>query len=183
MNTVTEAQVNFINRLQAERRWEDIPALEQQVADARFAWRKGQFSKRDASLLIHNLDLAHRREVAPVIEEVSIEGMHRLDGQIYKVQVAVHGSGRAYAKVLVTEQVGTCGGCEQCDGEDRCPAFESRFEYAAGVVRRLSLETRLSLSEAKEFGAVYGVCCVCSRTLTDEGSIAAGIGPVCAGKF
>src|SRR3546814_4182053 len=69
MNTVTEAQVNYINRLQAERRWEDIPALEQQVADARFAWRKGQFSKRDASLLIHNLDLAHRRETAVVEQE------------------------------------------------------------------------------------------------------------------
>src|SRR3546814_10888382 len=80
MNTVTEAQVNYINRLQAERRWEDIPALEQQVADARFAWRKGQFSKRDASLLIHNLDLAHRRETAVVEQEAaSIEGMHRLD--------------------------------------------------------------------------------------------------------
>lgn len=183
MNTVTEAQVNFIKRLQAERRWEDIPALEQQVENARGAWKKGQFSKRDASLLIHNLDLAGRREVAPVIEEVSIEGMHRLDGKIYKVQVAVHGSGRPYAKVLVTEQVGTCGGCEKCDGEDRCPAFESRFEYAAGVVRRLSLETRLSLDEAKEYGAVYGCCCVCSRTLTKEESIAAGIGPICAGKF
>lgn len=183
MNTATVKQIEFINRLQSERRWEDIPALEQQVTDARFAWRKGEFSKRDASLLIHNLDLAGRREVAPIIEEVSIEGMHRLDGQIYKVQVAVHGSGRPYAKILVTDLVGTCGGCEKCDGEDRCPVYESRFDYAAGVVRRLSLETRLSLDEAKEFGAVYGVCCVCSRTLTNEASIEAGIGPVCAGKF
>lgn len=184
MNTVTAKQVEFINRLQSERRWEDIPALEQQVEDARFAWRKGQFSKRDASLLIHNLDLAHRREpVAVEQESASIEGMHRLDGKIFKVQVAVHGSGRPYAKALITEQVGTCGGCEKCDGEDKCPAFESRFEYAAGVVRRLSTATRLSLDEAKEFGAVYGVCCVCSRTLTNEASIAAGIGPICAGKF
>src|SRR3546814_218809 len=184
MNTVTEAQVNYINRLQAERRWEDIPALEQQVADARFAWRKGQFSKRDASLLIHNLDLAHRRETAVVEQEAaSIEGMHRLDGQIYKVQVAVHGSGREHAKVLVTEQTGTCGGCEKCDGEDRCPVYASRFEYAAGMVRRLSAATRLTLEEAKAFGALYGSCCVCSRTLTKEESIAAGIGPICAGKF
>src|SRR3546814_7436316 len=99
MNTVTSKQIDFINRLQTERRWEDIPALEQQVEQARASWKQGQFSKRDASLLIHNLDLAHRREMAPVIEEVSIEGMHRLDGQIYKVQVAVHGSGRPYAKI------------------------------------------------------------------------------------
>ena len=183
MNTVTPKQVAFINRLQAERRWENTPAMVEQVELARAAWRQGALDKRMASEVIHNLGFMPVREVAPVIEEVSIEGMHRLDGQIYKVQVAVHGSGRAYAKVLVTEQVGTCGGCEKCDGEDKCPAFESRFEYAAGVVRRLSLETRLSLDEAKEFGAVYGVCCVCSRTLTKEESIAAGIGPICAGKF
>lgn len=183
MNTVTAKQIEFINRLQTERRWETTPAMATMVEDARFAWRKGEFTKRDASLLIHDLGFMPVREVAPVIEEVSIEGMHRLDGKIYKVQVAVHGSGRPYAKVLVTEQVGTCGGCEKCDGEDRCPTFESRFEYAAGVVRRLSLETRLSLDEAKEYGAVYGCCCVCSRTLTKEESIAAGIGPVCAGKF
>lgn len=166
MNTATVKQIEFINRLQSERRWEDIPALEEQVADARFAWKKGQFSKRDASLLIHNLDLAHRRETKPVVEEASIEGMHRLDSKIYKVQVAVHGSGRPYAKVLTSH--GTT---------------EWSFEYAAGVVRRLSAETRMTLEEAKEWGALYGSCCVCSRTLTNEESIAAGIGPICAGKF
>src|SRR3546814_8571779 len=120
---------------------------------------------------LHNPDRAHRRETAVVEQEAaSIEGMHRLDGQIYKVQVAVHGSGREYAKVLVTEQTGTCGGCEKCDGEDRCPVYASRFEYAAGMVRRLSAATRLTLEEAKAFGALYGSCCVCSRTLTKERS-------------
>lgn len=183
MNTVTEKQISFINQLQAERRWEDIPAMVQKVELARAAWRNKCLDRQMASALIHDLGFMPEREVAPVIEEVSIEGMHRLDGKIYKVQVAVHGSGRPYAKVLVTDQIGTCGGCEKCDGEDRCPVYSSRFEYAAGVVRRLSLETRLSLSEAKEFGAVYGTCCVCSRTLTNEVSIEAGIGPICAGKF
>src|SRR3546814_18713666 len=76
--------------------------------------------------------------MAPVIEEVSIEGMHSLDGQIYKVQVAVHGSGREYAKVLVTEQTGTCGGCEKCDGGDRCQLYASSCQYAAGMRRRPS---------------------------------------------
>src|SRR3546814_11393359 len=95
---------------------------------------------------LHNPDRAHRRETAVVEQEAaSIEGMHRLDGQIYKVQVAVHGSGREYAKVLLTEQTGTCGGCEKCDGADRCPVYASRFEYAAGLVRRLSVAPRLAL--------------------------------------
>lgn len=181
MNTVTESQVNFIKRLQDERIPDEGAAAGLEAL--RTLWKKQKATRQGASLVIDFLLSCPVREVAPVIEEVSIEGMHRLDGQIYKVQVAVHGSGRPYAKVLMTEQVGTCGGCEKCDGEDKCPAYESRFEYAAGIVRRLSLETRLSLDEAKEFGAVYGVCCVCSRTLTNEESIAAGIGPVCAGKF
>jgi len=56
------------------------------------------------------------------------------------------------------------------------------FVYDPGAVRRLRPEHRMSLEEAKEFGALYGTCCVCGRTLTNEDSIEAGIGPVCAGK-
>lgn len=36
---------------------------------------------------------------------------------------------------------------------------------------------------AKEYGIRTGICCVCSRTLTDPESIALGIGPICAAKF
>jgi hypothetical protein len=32
------------------------------------------------------------------------------------------------------------------------------------------------------YGQALGVCGVCSRTLTDAASIAAGIGPICAGR-
>jgi hypothetical protein len=98
--------------------------------------------------------------------EEAPEGMHRLaDGTIYKVQIAHHGSGRPYAKRLVVHGAG-----------------EATFEYAQGAVRQLSTATLMTLEEAKEFGALYGVCCRCAATLTDEGSIAAGIGPVCASK-
>lgn len=98
----------------------------------------------------------------------SLEGMHRTpDGGIYKVQVAVHGSGHEYAKKL-TDGAGTKSGYG--------------FEYAPGAIKLLSDATRMSLEEAKEFGRLYGVCCVCAATLTDEGSIAAGIGPICSGK-
>lgn len=93
------------------------------------------------------------------------EGMYRLDGVIYKVQVAVHGSGNLYAKQLVQ------------DGD------RWTFEYAPGAVRKLDSSHQLTLEQAKEFGALYGTCCACGQTLTNEASIEAGIGPVCASKF
>jgi hypothetical protein len=103
------------------------------------------------------------------------EGMYRKDGVIYKVQIAVHGSGKPYAKRL-----------EFVEGQDMGDSGLRgtwHFVYDRGAVRELGPEHRLTLEQAKEFGALYGTCCVCGRTLTDEKSIAAGIGPVCAGKF
>lgn len=58
-----------------------------------------------------------------------------------------------------------------------------KFEGAPGAVNKIRPETKMTLEAAKEFGHLYGMCIVCSRTLTDETSIAAGIGPVCAEKF
>jgi hypothetical protein len=42
---------------------------------------------------------------------------------------------------------------------------------------------RRGLEAVQEIGRATGRCCVCSRTLTNEDSIAAGIGPVCAERF
>lgn len=130
----------------------------------------GQINKNDAGKwLVSHLDgECVENEVHPEAKRnVSLEGMHRLDGEIYKVQVAVHGSGNEYAKLLVL----------QGDGD------KGKFEYAPGAIRKLSPQTKMTLEEAKEFGRLYGVCCQCGATLTDENSIAEGIGPVCAGKF
>lgn len=44
-------------------------------------------------------------------------------------------------------------------------------------------EHRMTLDEAKEYGKVTGTCCNCGRLLTNEESIANGIGPICATKF
>ncbi len=51
------------------------------------------------------------------------------------------------------------------------------FQYAQGAINKIKPEDKMSLEEAKEFGHLYGVCCVCGRTLTNESSIEAGIGP------
>ena len=39
------------------------------------------------------------------------------------------------------------------------------------------------IEAVKEIGRATGRCCVCSRMLTNEESIRAGIGPICAEKF
>lgn len=88
-------------------------------------------------------------------------GMYRVDGEIFKVQRAVHGSGHLYAKRLT----------------------EDGFEYATGAIRKIKASDRMTLDEAKEYGRLTGTCCQCGRTLTDENSIAEGIGPVCSGKI
>lgn len=42
---------------------------------------------------------------------------------------------------------------------------------------------KLTLEEAQEWGRKTGICCVCSRQLTNPDSISAGIGPICAGRW
>lgn len=111
-----------------------------------------------------------RRRTAPSAAGAAAitEGMYRMaDGTIYKVQRAVHGSGNLYAKRLVPPS--EFGG-------------NASFEYAPGALRALKPEDKMTLDQAREFGALYGTCCQCGRTLTDERSIEAGIGPICAGK-
>lgn len=96
-----------------------------------------------------------------------VDGMYQLaDGRIVKVQYAVHGSGKPYAKLLVVDS-------------DK----HVTWEYTPGLVRECTPDRRMTLEQAKAFGALYGACCNCGRTLTDERSIEAGIGPVCARAF
>lgn len=111
------------------------------------------------------------RDVKPT--EPVTHGMYRLTekrgsyetGSIFKVQKAVHGSGNLYAKILVVDAPG-----------------DGHFEYAPGAIRLVTVADRMTADEAAEWGRLYGMCIVCSATLTDEKSIAAGIGPICAGR-
>lgn len=89
--------------------------------------------------------------------------------QYYKVQMNLQGN-RAYAKRL-TARYGSSGDADSITGFG--------WEYVAGAVRILRPEHLLSEEQAAEFGKLYGYCCICGRRLTDETSIARGIGPVC----
>lgn len=187
MNTATQKQIDFIKSLKEQRVILDLTNVTTMSADeterlateqpeayaagiavniARDLWRAESFTKEAASKVIDVLKAAPYppKDARPSeTPSEAPEGMHRLDGKIYKVQRSPE-SGRLYAKQLM-------GGGNHWE-----------FMYAKGAIRRLSESTMMSLEEAKEFGLLYGVCCVCGRTLTNEDSIAAGIGPVCSGK-
>lgn len=111
-------------------------------------------------------------------EPVTQDGMYRMDdGTIVKVQVAHHGTGNLYAKrmVVLDEVRVTASGKE----------IKAEFEYEPGLIRKLTPAMKLSLDEAKQYGQLYGFCCVCGTILTDDspgGSIEKGIGPVCGAK-
>jgi hypothetical protein len=107
------------------------------------------------------------------------DGMYRMqDGTIYKVQHAVHGSGRQYAKKLVVVQEP-----ERDDEGDIVNPGTIKFVYISGAIWAIRSEHRMTIEQAKEFGALYGTCVRCGRTLTKEKSIERAMGPVCAGKI
>lgn len=63
------------------------------------------------------------------------------------------------------------------------------FEYDKSVLGRVTrgladgTVVPLTAERASAYGHLYGRCMICSRRLTDEASIEAGIGPVCAAKL
>lgn len=119
---------------------------------------------------------------------VTEDGMYRIaDGTIFKVQWnRASGDGRRlYAKMLLIFIDGekhtrpTKATAELWDKE----RDSIQFEYAPGAIFLLSPEDRMTKEEAREFGALYGTCIRCGRTLTLEESIDRMMGKTCAGKI
>lgn len=175
---VSDKQIDLIAKLVTEKVWRD-PGMTVETfnkGDNTGIWailmveagRHEEVESWEASQGIDHLfacpKLPAGKGFAPDVELEA--GMYRTDGVIYKVYRAVHGSGRMCAKELVV------------DGEG-----SAHFEYRGLATRFTKAADRMTLEQAKEFGAIYGVCCQCGATLTDERSIEAGIGPVCAGKI
>lgn len=150
------AQLGFLRTLTAE-----------QGEEIRTSYTKQEASDEISRLLANRTAPQVRTATAPKVTE---DGMYQTsDGTVYKVQIAKNGSGRLYAKQLTEHKT-----------ED---GSSWSFEYAAGAIHRLTSADRMSLEQAQEFGKLYGVCCRCAADLTDEESIARGMGPICAGKM
>lgn len=158
-----------------DNRGDDRPASEPQKrylgAIAKNLGPEADAAVRDAEglkLWAASLLISAAKDATPPPAEVAAteppEGIHQHDGVIFKVQVAKQGSGRKYAKRLD-------------------PDAQS-FDYVGrGPLANLSEDTLMSAEEAAVFGRLYGFCVRCGADLTDEDSIARGIGPICATKF
>jgi Family of unknown function (DUF6011) len=180
----SSAQIKYINDLLAEgQRYENLIAQHQHrtpvVADykvspsmtgasAQIASLKDIVARKRSQVKALGLTVQLPATVPAQPKQTITDGMWVIGdvangGTCFKVQIAVHGSGRLYAKRLTAD--GT-------------------FVHAPGAIRDLIARGRkMTLEEAKFYGKLYGTCVRCGRTLTDENSISAGIGPICAEKF
>lgn len=120
------------------------------------------------------------------------DGMYRnpQTGEIWKVQWnKAQGDGaRLYAKQMVGWTNTDLDAAEaekltQFPLAGKQTPMDVEFVFVRGGIFKIDDSWKMTLEEAKAFGALYGTCCVCGRTLTDEKSIAAGIGPKCAQNF
>lgn len=150
----TERQVAFARKLLAERQAPEGTDVSLIHPEL--------LSKRNASVLIDVLLAWPKRPAETAAPKDVEEGFYVVGATIAKVQRAVHGSGHLYAKRLTEE------------GWDFWPR-------ALPIVAREG--RKMTVEEAGEYGRLYGFCIACGATLTDEGSIARGIGPICATKF
>lgn len=122
-----------------------------------------ELDKAQASKLIGELKaLPNTAQLATSAAKLEA-GMYIKDGVVYRVKIS--GKGFPYAEQLVHE-----------DGR-------SSFDYAAGAVRNLIADDKLTLEQAEAYGQEHVVCCMCARELTNEESKARGIGPICAAKL
>jgi hypothetical protein len=108
------------------------------------------------------------------------EGVYRnpKTGDIFKVYRTVRGANQIVAKklqILDTPYTTVKRGKEV--------EVKAEFVYMGKAgLRGLTPEMRMTIEEAKKYGALYGVCVRCSATLTKEESIERAMGPICAGK-
>ncbi len=90
------------------------------------------------------------------------------DGRVFHAYLGQ--SGRLLLKLW------TAGG-EDSDGEG------GTFDYFGAASRLPSGSVRLTTEECQDFGRATGTCAICMRHLTDDESVARGIGPICWGKL
>lgn len=177
----TEKQVAFIKRL-----------LDERVVDDEYVhWLLCQIESGDLMSSGASVEIAvlmgkpkknssvRAQAHKPNVE--AVEGFYTYEGNTYEVKTSK--TGHKYAMLLVVKEIGTCGGCEACDGENACKKVKASWKYEQGAMKNFQKFVRMTVEQAAEFGHKFGVCMCCGRTLTNPESIARGIGPICAEGF
>jgi hypothetical protein len=91
-------------------------------------------------------------------EMVTVEGIYRFtDGSVYRVVESKRNPGRFVAKMVTAHG----------------------WEYAKGMIFKLTAEMRMTPEQIAEFGIRSGVCAQCSRNLEDPISKRIGLGTKC----
>lgn len=91
--------------------------------------------------------------------ELVADRLYEVDGEVYRTVLS--GAGKLYAKIFTT------------DG----------WEYAAGAIRKIRPEHRMTVERAVELSARFARCIRCGAELTNAVSVERGIGPVCITKI
>jgi hypothetical protein len=201
--------------MRLDKRYVDtLKCLETKQTPAGHLLTKGYMSKLiDGLMALPNPVVEAEAEAKPATETKATaitDGMWlvREEGKrdaIFKVQQAVYGSGRLYAKQLTLfwdngielreEELAALDDDEVAEGYRKGGEYygelKAKFVKITGGVKHLQQESKrpgvevrlLKKEEAIHFGKLYGICAICGRLLTDETSIEAGIGPICASKF
>ena len=139
---------------------------------ARYYKRTGKLSEKQeaAARSMYTKCIAREkaREEAKNIPSPEVGFYCTPDGTFYRVQ-SNKAKTSVYAKELHEPQQ---------EGGKPYWKYVGRLPFA-----RLNDKVRLTTDQAAEFGHTHGHCLICTRELTDEESVARGIGPVCAEKW
>lgn len=128
----------------------------------------------EASAMIDRLNAAPR--LVDVIDVA--DGMYYRDGIIYRVKRrADNGRLQCHRAVIVAEAI------RDDDGTTIVTPARVKFRSALAEAASLTTADLMTIDQARAFGALYGSCAICGLPLSNEDSVAAGIGPKCAEKF
>ncbi len=124
--------------------------------------RYGTLTPKQLNAVLTNIekDKASKRSNANPVTEV---GMYRNAEGVFRVKQSKQ-SGNLYAMRFVPEAT----------------VKSERFVYERGGIYLIQASDRMTIEQAQELGALVGMCCVCGADLTNEKSVRAGIGSVCA---
>lgn len=172
----SEKQINFLRKLIDEKAWE-LAGGEDYAPIVNVQTGEPVSAKSAGEAITWLLTLA--RKPVETTTTVDLEsGIYLHDGQVFKVYTN-QARTRMLAKLLVLPE----GWVDLSRNEREASDSQPQWIYQGVASRFVKADEKMTLEQAKEFGAIYGVCSNCGRLLTNEDSIEAGLGPICRNKF